>query len=65
MTERHCRALLKLKSEEDQLEAVKIIHEKELVRETEELVKTILEKESGQAPRQRIVKVWRCTIAAK
>lgn len=60
MTERHCRALLKLKSEEDQLQAVKIIHEKELsVRETEELVKTILEKESGQAPRQRIVKVWR------
>ena len=60
MTERHCRALLKLKSEEDQLQAVKIIHEKELsVRETEELVKTILEKEAGKHRVQRIVKVWR------
>lgn len=52
VTERHARALLSLKSEEEQLEVLQTVIEKELtVRETENLVRRYLQNEQATAPR--------------
>ena len=60
MTERHCRALLSLDSEVQQLEVIEAIKEKQLsVRDTEDLVKRTLEGESKRQPRQKVIRLWR------
>jgi ParB family chromosome partitioning protein len=60
MTERHCRALLSLDSEVQQLEVIEAIKEKQLsVRDTEDLVKRTLEGESKRQSRQKVIRLWR------
>lgn len=60
MSERHCRALLSLESEESQLEVVEIIKKKRLsVKETEELVRRIQSGEGRQEKRQQVIRLWR------
>ena len=60
MPERHCRALLSLDSEVQQLEVIEAIKEKQLsVRDTEDLVKRTLEGESKRQSRQKVIRLWR------
>lgn len=60
MSERHCRALLRLDSEEAQLQVVEAIKAKELsVKETEELVEQLLDRDEGKKPRQRVIRLWK------
>ena len=60
MSERHCRALLRLDSEEAQLQVIEAIKAKELsVKETEELVEQLLDREEGKKPRQRVIRLWK------
>lgn len=60
MTERHCRALLSLDSDAQQLEVIKAVQEGQLsVRETEELVKRILKGPDRQSSKQKVTKLWR------
>ncbi|NMB25946.1 MAG: nucleoid occlusion protein [Firmicutes bacterium] len=60
MTERHCRALLSLDSEAQQLQVVDAVREGQLsVRETEELVKRIREGTERRSPQQKVTKLWR------
>lgn len=60
MSERHCRALLRLDSEEAQLQVIEAIKAKELsVKETEELVEQLLDRDEGKKPRQRVIRLWK------
>ena len=64
MTERHCRALLRLDSETKQLEVIETVKAKQLsVRETEALIGKMLNDDVGgdtsQKSEQKITKVWR------
>ena len=61
MTERHCRALLALESEEAQLEVIDAVEKKQLsVKETEALVRRLLERNGREeGPRQKVVRLWR------
>ncbi len=61
MSERHCRALLALESEEAQLEVIAEIEKKQLsVKETEELVRRLQARDGGETKRrQKVVRLWR------
>ncbi|NLY29065.1 MAG: nucleoid occlusion protein [Firmicutes bacterium] len=61
MSERHCRAILALESEEAQLEVIEAIEKGQLsVKETEALVRRLLERDGvKKKPRQKVVRVWR------
>mgnify|MGYP001012223322 FL=1 len=61
MSERHCRALLALESEEAQLEVIEAIEKGRLsVKETEALVRRLLERDGAEKkPRQKVIRLWR------
>lgn len=60
MSERHCRALLSLESEESQLQVVEAIKEKRLsVKDTEELVRRIRSGQEKKEKGQKVVRLWR------
>ncbi len=60
MSERHCRALLAIESEEVQLQVIEEIKKKDLsVKETEALVRRVLDRSLGRKSRQKVIRVWR------
>ncbi len=60
MSERHCRALLRLDSDETQLQVIEAIKAQALsVKETEALVDKLLNEDEGRKPRQRVIRLWR------
>ncbi|NMB46910.1 MAG: ParB/RepB/Spo0J family partition protein [Firmicutes bacterium] len=60
MSERHCRALLRLDSEEAQLQVIEAIKERHLsVKDTEELIRQLKDGGTPKQPRQRVIRLWK------